>query len=115
MCYLLCHLLIMEFVHFTFDDSSRGMPHFEVNAFYEGRWVGHYQRRGDWIHNVFVADEMRGRGMCQKMLRHAIKQKKKLRLLVMADNIAAQRCYSKLGFKEIGRRGDAIEMLRDKK
>lgn len=104
----------MEFVHFTFPDSSRSLPHFEVNAFYDGQWIGHYQRRGDWIHNVFIDGEMRGRGMCQKMLHHAIKHKKRLRLLVLPDNIAAQRCYSKLGFKEVGIRDGMIEMLRDK-
>lgn len=101
----------MEFTHFTFEDSSKKVPHFAVNAFYKGNWVGHYERHGDWIYDVYITNEMRGKGMCQKMLRHALKQKKHLRLQVLENNPAAQRCYSKLGFKEISRKNGVIDMV----
>ena len=89
----------MKFVHYTFKDSTPRVPHFEINAFDGEDWVGHYQRRGEWIENVFVCEKMRCKGMCKKLMRHAIKQKKRLRLLVRNENEGAIRCYLSVGFK----------------
>ena len=105
----------MKFVHTTLDDSKPGCPHFEVNAFENDEWVGNYQRRGDWIEQVFVAENMRGRGICGKMLRHAKSKKKYLRLEVLANNNVAQHCYKKAKFKQHGKPypsqwGDMVEM-----
>jgi len=91
----------MKFVHYTFDNSTSEVPHFEINAFVGDEWAGHYQRRRDWIENVFVNEEMRGKGVCKKMMRHAIKHKKHLILLVKNDNDGARRCYLAVGFKPI--------------
>lgn len=88
----------MKFVHFTFEDSTARVPHFEINAFIENEWAGHYQRNGEWIENVFVNEDMRGKGICKKMMMHAISQKKQLRLFVRNDNLGAQRCYESVGF-----------------
>lgn len=101
----------MEFVRYNFNNSTRSVPHFEMNAFYKNKWVGHYQRRGNLIENVFIVQEMRGKGMCQMMLRHAINTKKHLRLKVLENNKAAKHCYTKLGFKEVGRKDGIIDML----
>jgi len=49
----------------------------------------------------FVNEEMRGKGVCKKMMRHAIKHKKHLILLVKNDNDGARRCYLAVGFKPI--------------
>ena len=89
----------MKFVHYTLEDSTSSVPHFEINAFEGEQWAGHYQRRGDWIENVFVNEEMRGKGICKKMMRHAIKQKKRLKLFVKNDNEGAKKCYTSVGFK----------------
>ena len=35
----------MKFVHYTFDNSTSEVPHFEINAFVGDEWAGHYQRR----------------------------------------------------------------------
>lgn len=66
----------MKFVHYTFEDSTSSVPRFEINAFDGDVWVGHCQRRGEWIENVFVCEKMRCKGMCKKLMKHAIKQKK---------------------------------------
>lgn len=89
----------MKFVHYTFEDSTPNVPHFEINAFDGDEWAGHYQRRGDWIENVIVNEKMRGKGICKKMMNHAIKHKKRLKLLVRNDNEGAKRCYTSVGFK----------------
>lgn len=89
----------MKFVHFTFEDSTPRIPHFEINAFVGNQWAGHYQRNGEWIENVFVNEEMRGMGICKKMMKHAISQKKQLRLFVRNDNPGAIKCYLSVGFK----------------
>ena len=100
----------MRFVHYTFPDSSRAQPHFEVNAFRGDTWLGHYQRRGRWLENVFVPPEQRGRGVCAALVRHAVAARKGLRLLVWEDNTAARRCYTRVGFTEMWRHGGMITM-----
>lgn len=49
----------------------------------------------------------------QKMMRHAIKNEKQLRLLVRNDNYGAIRCYESVGFKPKTTIGDMIEMRYD--
>lgn len=89
----------MKFVYWTFEDSTPEIPHFEINVFFGDKWAGHYQRRGEWIENVFVNEDMRGKGVCKEMMRHAIKNEKQLRLFVRNDNYGAIRCYKSVGFK----------------
>lgn len=36
----------MKFVHYTFNDSTSEVTHFEINALVGDEWAGHYQRRG---------------------------------------------------------------------
>ena len=98
----------MKFVHYTFPDSTSAVPHFEVNAFQGDVWVGHYQRRGRWLENVFVPPQQRGRGACAALVRHAVAARKGLRLLVRHDNAAARACYARAGFVETGRRADGM-------
>lgn len=110
-CFKIISCNYMEYVRFNYNDTTHRVPHFEMNAFYKGKWIGHYQRRGDLIENVFIVQEMRGKGMCQMMLRHEIKQKKHLRIQVLESNLAAKRCYMKLGFKEVSLKNGIIDML----
>ena len=101
----------MNFVRDTFKNSTPSVPHFEINAFIGNEWVGHYQRNGEWIENVFVREDMRRRGICKKMMMHAISQKKQLRLFVRNNNLEAQRCYRSVGFVPRTGIDDMTEMV----
>tara|TARA_B100000035_G_C20775222_1_gene454419 strand:- start:271 stop:585 length:315 start_codon:yes stop_codon:yes gene_type:complete len=101
----------MNFVHYTFKDSTPRVPHFEINALIGKEWVGHYQRRGEWIENVFVREDMRRRGICKKMMMHAISQKKQLRLFVRNNNLEAQHSYKSVGFVPRAVVDDMTEMV----
>ena len=86
---------------FTYFILSKAQCHFEVNGFYKGEWVGHYQRRGDWIENVYIPEKKRGMGLCAKLLSHATWGEDNLRVAVNPENIPARKCYKAAGFKEL--------------
>ena len=101
----------MEFRFWHFE-STDDEPHYEVNGFLDGEWAGHYQRRGPWIENVFVSDEMRGKGICKKLMMHAIsKRDETLKLTVLPDNEPAKRCYASVGFQVVGKTDDGLDIM----
>lgn len=88
----------MEFTRFNFGNAPE---HYEINAFIDNKWVGHYQKRDDWIENVYINEKMRGRGLCTKLMEHATNGKDNLRVAVNPENIPAIYCYRAVGFKEL--------------
>ena len=90
------------FTRFTLPRHTTRVPSYEVDYFVDGEWAGHYHRHKKWIVNVFVAEESRGKGICQRMMAHAIKEAGRRILWIQAyrNNPAAIACYKKVGFVE---------------
>lgn len=92
----------IKFIKFTEKDSTKSIPHYEINAFDKlNNHIGHYQIRGLWLENVYINPEQRNKGYCKLLVNHAISRKKKLKLIVKNNNNVAINCYKKCGFKYI--------------
>lgn len=92
----------IKFIKFTEKDSTKSVPHYEVNAFDKfNNHIGHYQIKGLWLENVYVNPSQRNKGYCKILVKHAMNRKKNLKLLVKKYNNIAINCYKKCGFKYI--------------
>ena len=91
-------------------------------ALWEGALVGslglHLKEPGGWVHSVFVAEDFRGLGIAEGLLRRAgevaaAHGKPTLGLSVQATNAAAIRLYQRLGFRPHawGRAAGAVQYV----
>ena len=53
---------------------------------------------GRYLYNIYISPDFRGKGLCRKIVEHAVNRKKNLYLDVDPDNITAIKCYKKCGF-----------------
>ena len=90
------------FARVTLPGHTTRIPKYEVDYFVDGVWAGHYHRYRKWVVNVFVAEGSRGKGICQRMIAHAVKEAGKRIVWIQAyrNNPAAIACYKKIGFVE---------------
>jgi ribosomal protein S18 acetylase RimI-like enzyme len=61
-----------------------------------------FDTQSAYIHSVYISEKFRGKSLCNQMLSPIVSEmstkKYKLYLSVKKDNIAAVKCYEKLGF-----------------
>ena len=88
----------METYHYTNSDSTKSTPHYTISFTKNGDYIGEYSIMGRYLYNVHISDVYRGKGLCKKIVNHAINRKKNLYLDVDPDNIPAIKCYKSCGF-----------------
>lgn len=60
--------------------------------------VGSYSISENYLYNVHVLEERKGKGYGSELIRHAIREKKELYLDVDPENTESKRCYERCGF-----------------
>lgn len=61
-------------------------------------FIGSYSISENYLYNVHVLEERKGKGHGSKMVRHATCEKRELYLDVDPENTEAKRCYERCGF-----------------